>query len=73
MFVTLLPHFATTEQRDSGMNSLKGISALPMELLRTYDIYLLAPHDESLDPNGDHNLSSAKVRQQLQLQPRLFG
>ena len=42
MFVTLLAHCNTTEQRNSGMESLKGISALPWELVRTYDVYLLA-------------------------------
>ena len=79
MFVTLLAHFTTTEQRDSGMRRLRGISALPKELFEMYmyNIYLCASHDEFLYPKGDHNLSSAKVRQQRtrlwSLQSSLLG
>ena len=44
--------------------------ALPGKLLRMYmymyDVYLLPPHDQSLNPNEDHSLYCAKLKKKEQ-------
>ena len=40
---------------------VEGVSVLPRELFGTYNIYLLPPPDESLNPNRDHSLSCTKL------------
>ena len=36
---------------------VEGFSTLPRELLGMYSVYLLPPHDESLNPNREHSFS----------------
>ena len=74
------PHSKSSKRLDAKKvrgEKVEGINALPRELLGTYDIYLLPPHDESLNPRGNHSLSFAMLDNKKQtlwsLQSSLLG
>ena len=47
--------------------NLEGVNVLPRELLGMYDVYLLLPHGESLNPRGVHSLSCTMLHNKKQM------
>ena len=55
------------KSENSRAEKVEGIIPLPMELLGTYDIYLLCPHDEYINHSGNHSLSCAMLDNKKQM------
>ena len=68
--LVMTQHHQSPERLDAEKLSgekVESVNALPKELLWTYDIYLFPPHNESLNPKGDHFHSCAMLDNKKQI------